>query len=93
MHRGVLISKNLKISENQARNIITTDFSKTLLNPYHESKALTCKQPLRVSNQGQICNHQHSSEQTTPNKKQQTRQRQTSNPTESQTKSTTVTES
>jgi len=34
------------------------------LNQYHESKSLTTKQPLRVSNQGQICNQQHNSEQT-----------------------------
>lgn len=55
----------------------------------HESKSMITKQPLRVSNQGQVCNHQHSSEQKKHNntkQKQQTRQRRTSNPMESRTK-------
>ena len=67
MHWDLQISVDLKISENQARNTNATGFSKMLLNPCQESKALTTKPPLRISNQGQIYSHQHSSEQTKHN--------------------------
>ena len=71
-------------------------FLKNAFEPISRVQSVNIQATLTSFKQGQICNHKHNSEQTKHNNtKQKTtnQQQRTSNPTESHTKSTTITES